>query len=172
MRVSRFLLCTVLLPAVQLVPAAGAEGLTRDLLALNNDVQKRISPQYGSNGQVSAAVSQDPAAPGLVITIKPGKAGYPGLNLKPAEGKAWDLSAFGHVEARVVNTGAKPALFALRVDNAGDWHNAPWNTEQTYLKPGQAGTVTVIFGHQYGHKPGYRAEARGSGEYPDVHRQS
>ena len=41
------------------------------------------------------------------------------------------------------------------MDNEGDWHNNPWNSEQTYLKPGDRGTVTVIFGHQYGHKPGF-----------------
>ena len=50
-------------------------------------------------------LSTEAGAPGLVITIQPGKASYPGISLKP-EGKAWDLSAFGHVEARVVNTGA------------------------------------------------------------------
>ena len=156
MNAVRFLLSSVLLLAVQLVPAARAEGPTKDLLDLKNlDVAKRMSPQYGSDDQASAAVSQDPAAPGLVITIKPGKADYPGMNLKPADGKAWDLSAFGHVEARVVNTGSKMALFALRVDNAGDWQKGPWNTEQAYLKPGQRGTVTVIFGHSYNHKPGY-----------------
>jgi hypothetical protein len=55
----------------------------------------------------------------------------------------------------VVNTGSTAALFALRVDNEDDWRNAPWNTEQLYLKPGERGTVTVIFGHPYGHTPGY-----------------
>ena len=64
----------------------------------------------------------------------------------------------------------RPCL-PLRVDNEGDWHNKPWNTEQAYLKPGERATVTVIFGHQYGHKPGYRTESEGSGEYPHVHRQ-
>jgi beta-glucanase (GH16 family) len=138
----------------QLVSAARADGPTKDLLDLKSAVQKRVTPQWGGEGQVSAAPSRDPAAPGLVLTIQPGKTSYPGINLKP-EGKTWDLSAFGHVEARVVNTGAKAALFALRVDNEGDWHDAPWNTEHTYLKPGERGSVTVIFGHQYGHKPGY-----------------
>ena len=156
MNVFRFLLSAVVLTlALQPVPAARAEGPTKDLLELNRDLVQRLTPQFGSGDQVNAAPSRDAAAPGLVITIQPGEAGYPGMNLQPAGAKAWDLSAFGHVEARVVNTGPKAALFALRVDNAGDWHNNPWNTEQAYLKPGERATVTVIFGHQYGHKPGY-----------------
>ncbi len=138
----------------QLLSAVRAEGPTKQLLDLDGDIQKRLTPQFGANDQVSAAVSKDPAVPGLVITIQPGKSDYPGLNLKP-EGKAWDLSAFGHVEARVVNTSSKARLFALRVDNAGDWHDSPWNCEQAYVKPGQRGTITVIFGYSYNHKPSY-----------------
>ncbi|MDQ2687712.1 MAG: glycoside hydrolase family 16 protein, partial [Armatimonadota bacterium] len=68
---------------------------------------------------------------------------------------SWDLSAFGHVEARVTNTGAQPLNLSLRVDNAGDWKDNPWNTESVSLKPGETGTVTTIFGYSYGKKPGY-----------------
>jgi len=149
----------VLSLAIQLVSAAWAEGpapgATKDLLDLKGDIGKRLTPQFGAEGQVSAARSQDAAAPGLVITIQPGKSDYPGISIKSEGAGPWDLSAFGHVEARVVNTGAKAALFAVRVDNAGDWRDSPWNTEQVYLKPGEGATVTVIFGHQYGHKAGY-----------------
>ena len=134
--------------------ASQAQGPTKDLLNLSGDIQKRVSPQWGAEGQVTAAPSKDPATPGLMISIQPGKAGYPGVYVKPGDGK-WDLSAFGHVEARIVNSGKTAALLAIRVDNPGDWQKAPWNTEQTYLKPGERGTVTVIFGHQYGHQPGY-----------------
>ncbi len=152
---SRLVMCAILLLlSSQLVSTARADGPTKQLLDLSGDIQKRLTPQYGSNDQVSAAVSKDPAAPGLVITIQPGEAGYPGISLKP-DGKAWDLSAFGHVEARVVNASSKTRLFALRVDNAGDWRASPWSTEQIWLKPGERGTVTVIFGHSYDHKPSY-----------------
>ena len=150
-----FLGAALLLLALQLASAAPAPGATKNLLNLKGDMAKRLTPQFGSEGQVSAAVSQDAATPGLIITIQPGKADYPGVTLMPEGAGAWDLSAFGHVEARVVNTGAKAALFAVRVDNAGDWRDNPWNTEQAYLKPGEHATVKVIFGHQYGHKPGY-----------------
>ena len=137
-------------------PAAKAaeQPATKQLLELGSDIQKRLTPHGGSSDQVSAAVSKDAALPGLVVTIQPGKADYPGIGLKPA-GKAWDLSAFGHVEAQVVNTGSKELVFILRVDNQGDWHDSPWSTEYTSLKPGQRGTVTVIFGHSYGHQPTY-----------------
>lgn len=117
-------------------------------------VESRFSPSFGSDGQIAVAPSQDSAAPGVVVTIQPGKAGYPGVNIKP-EGEAWDLSAHGHVEARIVNTGEKTLGITLRVDENGDWHDSPWNTSKTvYIKPGATGVVNVIFGYSYG-KPGY-----------------
>lgn len=156
MGAARFLLSSVLLLVVPLAPAARAEEPTKDLLDLKNlDVTQRLTPQPRCEDQISAAVSQDPAAPGLVVTIKPGKGGYPGYHFKPPDGKVWDLSAFGHVEARVVNTGAQLLGFDVRLDNAGDWHNSPWNYEPIWLNPGAKGTVTVIFGHANGHQPGY-----------------
>jgi beta-glucanase (GH16 family) len=107
--------------------------------------------------QVTVATSTNAAAPGLVVNLAAGDEGYPGLNIKP-QGDAWDLSAFGHVEAKIVNTGEKAIGVNLRVDNAGDWKKNPWNTESTYLKPGETKTVNVIFGYQYGKKPGYKLD--------------
>src|SRR5512137_2630803 len=94
---------------VHLVSAARAdEGRTMDLLRLKDDFEKRAMLM----GPASAVPGQDPAAPGLVFTTQAGK-GDKGIHLKPAGGaKAWDLSAFGHVDARVVNTGTKAARFA------------------------------------------------------------
>jgi len=133
-------------------PLLAAEGPSKPLLAVSADgVGNRLAP---TSDQVTVARSQDPNAPGLVVTIQPGKESYPGTDLKP-EGASWDLSAFGHVEARIANTGAKPISVSLRVDNAGDWRDEPWNTESVSLKPGASGTVRTIFGHSYGHKPGY-----------------
>ena len=163
MNASRFLsIAAFLLPAIALISTAQADrpaaAAVKPLLDLSapGAVENRLKPSWGAEGQMGVARSQDPAAPGVVVTIQPGgKSGYPGVDLKPEGAKSWDLSAFGHVEARVVNTGAKTLGIALRVDNEGDWHTAPWNTEQIYLEPGERGTVSVIFGHQYGHKPGY-----------------
>lgn len=145
-----FLACAALLSlALYWLPAAHAQS-TKTLLPMV-DAGKRVAP---TSAQVIVARSQDLAAPGLVVTIQPGPEGYPGISIKP-EGAAWNLAAFGHVEARVVNLGAKPLSLSLRVDNAGDWHDNPWNTESVFLPPGQSGTVTTIFGRSYGYKPGY-----------------
>ncbi|HAU37109.1 MAG TPA: hypothetical protein DCX07_05270 [Phycisphaerales bacterium] len=118
--------------------------------------EKLVSPQNGSEDQIRVTRSQDSAAPGLIVTIQPGKADYPGIVIKPPAGAAsWDLSAYGHVEARIVNTGTKAIGVNLRVDNAGDWRKNPWNCEQAWLKPGNARTVSVIFGYSFGRKPGF-----------------
>lgn len=114
--------------------------------------EQRLLP---TSAQVTVARSTDPTAPGLVVAIQPGPEGYPGVNLHPVEAKAWDLSQFGHVTARAVNMGAKTLSLALRVDDGGDWHESPWNTESVSIKPGATGTVTVIFGYTYGLKPGH-----------------
>ena len=123
----------------------------KTLLEMNDDALKRLTP---SSTQVTVARSADAAMPGLVVTIAPGQEGYPGISIKP-DGASWDLSNFGHVEARVVNSGAKPLSLSLRVDNDGNWQDNPWNTESATLKPGEAGSVTTIFGYSYGRKPGY-----------------
>jgi beta-glucanase (GH16 family) len=146
--------------AVALVPAARAEGpapgARKPLLDFSaGSVEKRVAPTYGANRQVSLAGSQDPAAPGLAVTIRPGRSGYPGIEIKPEGERPWDLSAFGRVEARVVNTGSDALALCLRVDNEGDWRSEPWNAAQISLRPGAAGTIRVIFGYSYGHKANY-----------------
>lgn len=102
-------------------------------------------------GQVSLARAEGVA--GVVVTCRPGASDYPGVVLKP-EGAVWDLSAFGHVDARVVNTGPVACGVCLRVDNEGDWTTNPWNSETLWLNPGEGGTVRVRFGYSWG-QPGY-----------------
>ena len=123
----------------------------KDLLRAGFGVDKRLVP---SSSQVTVTNWLAEAAPSLNVAVRPGPDAYPGVALKP-EGPSWDLSAYGHVEAKLVNTGTEPLSLALRVDNAGDWKDNPWNTESVTLAPGEAGTVTTIFGYAYGHKPGY-----------------
>jgi len=119
------------------------------------DAESRLDAKaQKSEGQLEFQIVDGTKGKALAVTIKPGPADYPGVAVRP-EGQAWDLSAFGHVEARIVNTGARKLGLNLRVDNAGDWRANPWNTEQIYLEPGAAGTVSVIFGYAYGRKPGY-----------------
>ena len=153
-----------LLLAIGLAPATPADGpmptARKPLLDLSAPgVEQRLMPSYGADRQVNAVRSPAPAAPGVVVTIQPGKANYPGVEIKPEGNTPWDLSAFGHVEARLVNTGAAPLVLCLRVDNEGDWQNEPWNAEQIKLPPGAAGTVAVIFGYSYGHKASYALKA-------------
>jgi len=95
-------------------------------------------------------------APGLVVTVKSGPAGYPGIDLKGS----WDFDGFSHVEARVTNTGAKAIDLSLRVDNGGDWHQSPWDTESARIEPGQTQSITVFFGYAYGDKPGYKLDPK------------
>jgi beta-glucanase (GH16 family) len=88
------------------------------------------------------------------VQIEAGADGFPGINLIPKSGK-WDLSAFGHVTAKIRNSSEKAISLSLRVDNAGNWQDNPWNTETVTLAPGETGIVTTIFGFAYGHKAGF-----------------
>lgn len=148
-------LCFGCVVAVLSAALACAGEASRPLVEWKPGIERQFVPQYGVGQQAVAALSQDSAAPGLVLTFSPGKSAFPGMGLKPAGIKAWDLSAFGHIEARVTNLGDAAASLSLRVDNEGDWRAAPWNTESIKLQPHETGTIKVIFGHQFGHKPGY-----------------
>jgi hypothetical protein len=116
---------------------------------MREGMEKLLVP---SSEQVTVTRSQDPAAPGLIVTIQPGKDEYPGVTLKPAA--PWDLSAFGHIEARVTNLGTKQLPLTLRVDDTGPWQDNPWNSNNAYIEPGKTSTATTIFGYTWG-KPGY-----------------
>lgn len=94
---------------------------------------------------------------GVKVKIAPGENGYPGVGFALGS-DGWDLSKFGHVEARLVNTGPKPITLSLRVDNAGSWQDNPWNTESVTLQPGEKGAVKTIFGYQYGMKKGFKLD--------------
>jgi hypothetical protein len=88
------------------------------------------------------------------------KSKYPGVGIKPASGASWDCSAYGHIEVKVTNTGTSPATLTLRVDNAGDWQDNPWNVETLRdLQPGESKILKVVFGYQYGLNPGYKLNA-------------
>lgn len=108
--------------------------------------------------QVTFARSADASAPGLVVKIAAGKEGYPGLHIKPPAA-SWDLSPFGHVEARIANTSDQTLQVGLRLDNDGDWRDDPWNAENITIKAGQTVTGRVIFGYHYGFQPGYKLDA-------------
>ena len=88
---------------------------------------------------------------GIALTFPGSPADYPGVMITPATGKAWDLSPFGHIEAKVTNTGDKPMGINLRVDGES-WKVT--NTESVTVKPGESKVLKVIFGYQFGFKEG------------------
>ncbi len=110
-------------------------------------VESRFVP---SSPQVTMERSRQTAVPGVIVTIQPGADAFPGVTLKPENGAVWDLSAYGHIEARIVNLGAETLSVSLRVDNEGDWQLSPWSTESFQIKPGATETIKVIFGYSFG----------------------
>ena len=96
---------------------------------------------------------------GINVAVKAdGKAGYPGLAIRPADGKAWDLARYGHIEARITNTGESRIHASLRIDNPGHHTTQPWNTEAKAINPGQTETIKVIFGYAHGFKPSFKLD--------------
>lgn len=99
-----------------------------------------------------AGVTIAPGVEGLAMTCAPGQDQYPGLRVTAPT--PWDLSAHAGIAARVTNTGTEKAPVFLRVDNAGDWKQEPWNTERIDIDAGATATITVRFGRSWG-KPGF-----------------
>jgi len=108
-----------------------------------------------SSTQVTFSASAEGSSAGAIdVKIEPGKEGYPGVSLKSPTA-VWDLKEYGHVSAKITNTGSEKMSIALRIDESKGQGNAPWNAENLYLQSGESGTVKVIFGHSYGHKQSY-----------------
>ena len=109
------------------------------------DAEKQMKPDQGG-----PAIKVDKS--GVSVSFPGGPAEYPGFFIKPASGDSWDLSPFGHIETRVTNTGDKPISVSMRVDGAEGYKEA--STETVSVKPGETKDLKVIFGYQYGYKPG------------------
>lgn len=148
MRVSGVCLVMLMLGAT----VASAEGVVAERALVDLSAAEALhSVTAGQPDQVT--VSRIDGEPGVVVTCRPGANAYPGVVVKPQE-PVWDLSAFGHVEARITNRGKAASGVSLRVDNAGDWTTSPWNSETVWLRPGETGTVRVRFGYSWGN-PGF-----------------
>ena len=100
-----------------------------------------------SDSHVTVASNANP--PGIVVTVQPGPAKYPGITLKPVSGSSWDLSPFGHIEATITNLNTKPMSFGLRIDGTS-WQDSSGSI--TRIKPGQTAVAKVYFGYNYGQK--------------------
>jgi beta-glucanase (GH16 family) len=111
-----------------------------------NGSEAQFVPDDQAHGQVSAA--HDPS--GVTITVAPGVSKYPGVTVKSADGKPWDCSAFGHIEARITNQGTTRFPVVLSVADSADGQNA--SAEVLRLNPGQTGVLKVVFGYSYGDK--------------------
>lgn len=86
-------------------------------------------------------------ANGLDVNLRPGSANYPGINFRLAPGKP-DFSAFGYIEARLTNTGAKAIHVTLRVDSASAPDRGLHASEtfgRVHLTPGGTGTARAYF---------------------------
>ena len=107
---------------------------------------------------VTEANEETKVKPEKVVTVSAGgavsvagsNAEYPCVDFVPANG-VWDLSPWGHIETQVKNTSDMPISVNMRVDQTDPFQS---NTEIAYLKPGESRMLKVIFGYQYGFKPG------------------
>lgn len=129
-------------------PAPAPEKPLLDLSTKKNPTELGMK---ATSSEVAAAASPD--APGIGVTIAAGKEMYPGIHFTPPEGP-WNLSSFGHIEAKFTNTGSKPILVNLRADAKTTDGEYGSNTETASIKPGESGTAKVFFGYTYGRKPG------------------
>jgi len=127
--------------------APAATDTTPGLLAgTPESVARRIAP---SSPQVTVHCRADLPDSPLEVRVAPGTDSYPGITVKP-EGTYWDLAAFGHIAARIENTGTVPIFPCLRVDNPGDWKRNPWSAHNESIAPGQSATLTTCFGYAFG----------------------
>ncbi len=104
--------------------------------------------------QLAATPGVKAGLPGFDVAIQPGNP-YPTVIVKPADGTAWDLSAFGHVEALITNTGDNPITLGMSLYNSATaGQKAGFNGNSFQLGPGESKPMVVVFGYSYG-KPGF-----------------
>ncbi len=93
---------------------------------------------------------------GIVVNFtawQKGDADHPSFHITPPNGKSWDLSAYGHVEARITNTGDKGIKINVHVVPTGEGFWTERNQEGVQIQPGQSGVIKVVFGYSKGFKP-------------------
>jgi len=127
---------------------AGENGLASKLLIDfdSPDAAKQVTP---TKGVPASIITVDKTGISMGFPIQP--APHSGVYVTPATGTAWDLSAYGHIEAKVINTGEKMLPFVMQVE---DGHGGLDNCEFVNVKPGETAVLKVIFGYQYGYEAG------------------
>ncbi len=104
-----------------------------------------------SKGCPASLITVDKTGISLSFPIQP--APHTGVHVTPAKGTSWDLSAYGHVQAKVTNTGKKSLPFVMHVVNGKEEPREEKNSEPFTIKPGETRNLTVYFGYQYGFEP-------------------
>lgn len=137
-------------------------------LAISAYAQSAIAPKFlvAKPEQLSAErnnpdITIKPLEGGdFEVQIAEGAKNNPGVLVKPS-GDYWDLSPWGRVQLKVTNIGKVPLGLHVRVDEytGATYKHGSWSTEQAWLKPNQSQVVKVIFGYNYGFKPGYPLNA-------------
>jgi hypothetical protein len=165
----RSLSCTRLLAALFLVFIAGNSVVRAEEAATavaakplidfaspdaGKQVVARIRDGHSGNPKTSV-ITVDKT--GIAVSFprpQPGDADHPCIHVIPATGKSWDLSAYGHVEAKITNTSDKRFDVVMHVVDEGDSYWAERKFEFVGLKPGETKILKVIFGYQKGFQPG------------------
>ena len=132
-------------PATPAPASSSADGVS-----IYTNAQGVDGVKLEDNAEISAA------SDGLTVDF-PVSSKYPAVNFKSSTG-TWDMSVYDAVEAVITNTGTHRLWLSMRIDNAGNWQNKPWSTDNLGIEPGETKTFTVRFGTQYG-KPGFAFDA-------------
>jgi len=136
------LLCSVLLISVQTWAQAPAPKLLFDPTAPN--AAALLAPNDNAGDDVTYAVANG----GIDVTVVAnGKSSYPGVKIIPTT--PWNASGYGHIEAKITNTGTDRIRLSLRVDNAGPWQENRYSADSVAVKPGATATLSAIFGYQW-----------------------
>lgn len=139
------LLLPLLIAGVALLPAQ-EEPAPRDVIDLGAPSAELVPvPSHVDLVRVARAETGS----GLDVYLAPGVATYPGIVFR-LDHPTPDLSAFGYIEARVVNTSSLTLNISLRADSArapAEQIAAGTGTGVAYLKPGEAGVARVYFAY-------------------------
>ena len=116
--------------------------------AASPDAAKQVTEAKG----VPAGSTIKTDAKGCLVSFAPwqkGDADHPEVDIAPSKGKSWDLSAYGHVEAKITNTGTNGFTVIMRVvdEDGGYWRLAK-KAEGLPVKPGETLLFKVPFGRE------------------------
>jgi len=147
----------VCLMASQLFVLAFGSGLA-SATEENNAIAPKLLLDFASPDAGKQVGPNKPGVPPSMITVdKSGismswpiqPAQHSGVIVTPASGKTWDLSAYGHVEAKVTNTGHQGLfnLVMLVVDETGSYWRWDRKIEYVFFKPGETKNYTVPLGN-------------------------